>query len=290
LTSSDGEPVAVHDFGGQGPALVLGHGNGLNAGMWAAALPHLRALGFHCYGIDLRGHGTCRPIDPSYPVTRDRFAGDVVRAVTAIASSPGDGPVAYAGHSLGGVAGILASLHRPDLFTALWVFEPVLVPDGFRASGGGSQARLVEAARRRRMEFDSVDDAVHRLGSKPPFDRCDPVAVRGYLEIGTRPVAGGVRLTCSSDDEARVFGSDETFDLSRLAALESPVTVARGAGGDQVHALPADLAPVVAAAIPGARLERHPAMSHFGPMEDGETTARSIARAVRSHHLRQPRR
>ena len=35
LRDDDGEHAALHDLGGDGPALLLTHGNGLNAGMWA---------------------------------------------------------------------------------------------------------------------------------------------------------------------------------------------------------------------------------------------------------------
>jgi pimeloyl-ACP methyl ester carboxylesterase len=55
LRDDDGEHAALHDLGGDGPALLLTHGNGLNAGMWATVVPHLRDT-FHCYGLDFRGH------------------------------------------------------------------------------------------------------------------------------------------------------------------------------------------------------------------------------------------
>jgi pimeloyl-ACP methyl ester carboxylesterase len=59
LQDDDGEHAALHDLGGDGPALLLTHGNGLNAGMWATVVPHLRAT-FRCFGLDFRGHGASR--------------------------------------------------------------------------------------------------------------------------------------------------------------------------------------------------------------------------------------
>ena len=269
IASADGEPVALHDFGGDGPAILFGHGNGLNAGMWAAVVPHLRGR-FHCYGIDLRGHGAAGNRDTSYSVDRNRFADDVMACIQAVGA-----PACYAGHSLGGAAAVFAAIRRPELFRGLWLFEPVVVPTGV-FDERPKPTFLIEASRRRRMDFDSLDDAVARLGSKPPFNGCDPVAVRAYLEIGTFPTDGGVRLACSGENEARVFGSGEEVDFARLAAITVPTVVVSGGSADEANALPPQLAPLVAQAIPGARHEHHPGLSHFGPMEDGVAMAASL--------------
>ena len=274
VTSDDGEPVALHDLGGSGPALLLGHGNGMNAGMWAAVVPHLQHR-FRCWGIDLRGHGATRPASTTYSVARDRFAEDVLACVAAV----GGGPVCYGGHSLGGASVIFAALRHQEQFRGLWLFEPVVVPTTFGERPMPSF--LIEAARRRRTDFDSLDDAVARLSSKPPFAGCDPVAVRAYLEIGTHPTGegptgDGVRLSCRPDDEARVFGSGELVDFARLAAITVPSVVVAGGEGAEAHAVPAQVAPLIAEALGNARFELHPTLTHFGPMEDGAAMAASI--------------
>lgn len=272
LTSADGEPVALHDFGGTGPSLLLGHGNGLNAGMWAGVVPHLRDR-YRCYGIDLRGHGACRPVDPRYSVDRRRFGEDVLACVDRVG-----GPVLYAGHSLGGASAVFAALQRPDAFTALWLYEPVLVPQDLERPEAVQPNFLVEASRRRRMTFESVEDAFERFRSKPPFSECDPTAVRAYVEIGTYPVAGGVRLSCEGENEARVFESSEALDFGRLAAIQVPAVVAAGGVDDDAHALPALVASFVAEALGHGRLERHRELSHLGPMEAPADIAASIQR------------
>ena len=269
LASADGEPVALHDFGGDGPAILFGHGNGLNAGMWAAVVPHLQHR-FHCYGIDLRGHGAVGPRDTSYSVDRDRFAEDVMACVEHVGA-----PVCYGGHSLGGAAVVYAVLRRPELFRGLWLFEPVVVPRG-AFDERPKPSFLIEVARRRRMAFDSVDDAVARLSAKPPFSGCDPVAVRAYLEIGTYPAEGGVRLSCTGENEARVFGSDELVDFEQLAAVTMPAVIVAGGEADEAHAIPAQVAPLIAQALGNARFELHPDLSHFGPMEAPAAMAASI--------------
>src|SRR5918998_6234495 len=83
LRDDDGEHAALHDLGGDGPALLLTHGNGLNVGMWATVVPHLRAT-FHCYGLDFRGHGASRQTHERIPVERHWFTAEVLAAVDAI--------------------------------------------------------------------------------------------------------------------------------------------------------------------------------------------------------------
>lgn len=281
LTSVDGEPVALHDFGGRadGPPLLLTHGNGLNAGMWAGALPDL-ATTFRCWGLDLRGHGRARPTAPGYSVERARFAADIVTAVEAIGQ-----PVHLAAHSLGAASAVNAAVANPpasDLFLTLWLYEPVLVTETFDRRGEGP-GMLVEMSRRRRMEFDSVADAVARFRSKPPFVTCDERAVEGYVEIGTVPVEGGVRLSCEGEDEARVFETIATVDAATLATVEVPALVVSGAAADAANALPPRLAPVVAEALGRARWFEYEGLSHFGPMENPAGMARSIIDHATEH-------
>lgn len=269
LTSPDGEGIALHDFGGDGPDLLLCHGNGLNAGMWRATLPALTER-FHCFGLDLRGHGASRRTGPGYSVDRHRFADDVVTAIAAI----GSGPIRYVAHSLGGASGIFAAMRSPELFEAMWLFEPVVVPDTMERTGGPTF--LIEASRRRRMEFESADAAFDNFMAKPPFSGCDPEAVRGYVDIGTREVPGGVRLSCEGEDEARVFETGQPIDFAQLAVITCPTVIARGEDTGDEHAIPAAVAVPLTEAIPNAELRSFDGLTHFGPMEAPAVVAASI--------------
>ncbi|WP_420446379.1 alpha/beta fold hydrolase [Candidatus Poriferisodalis sp.] len=52
--------------------MLLNHGNSLNTGMWATVVPHLQD-GFHCWGLDFRGHGSARPQYDDMSVERSHF-------------------------------------------------------------------------------------------------------------------------------------------------------------------------------------------------------------------------
>ncbi len=270
LPDDDGEHAALHDLGGTGPSLLLTHGNGLNAGMWAAVVPHLRDS-FHCFGLDFRGHGASRQVHERIPVERRWFVAEVLAAADAV----GGAPVLAAGHSLGGATLLRTEQQHPGTLRACWTFEPVLVPDTWDAKPPPSD--LIEASRRRRLVFPSVQEAVDRFRSKPPFAGCEPEAVSAYVETGTAPQPDGtVTLTCSGETEASIYETNEQLDFSRFTAITCPVVVATGAAVAAGNELPPMVAPLVAAALGNARLESLPGLTHFGPMEDGARIARSI--------------
>jgi hypothetical protein len=77
--------------------------------------------------------------------------------------------------------------------------------------------------------------------------------------------------------EAATFDAGMTAHaFERLGEVESEVAVAAGGDGGA----PGMLAPVIAGALPHGRLERHPQLSHFGPLEDPPLVAEAIGRAL----------
>ena len=124
LQGDDGEHGVLHDFGGDGPPLLLTHGNGLNAAMWTTALPVLQRHR-HCFGLDFRGHGASRTQIPPLDVERSHLVTEILLAVAVI----DEGPIDAVGHSLGGATLVRTELENPGTFRRMWLFEPVMVPE-----------------------------------------------------------------------------------------------------------------------------------------------------------------
>jgi hypothetical protein len=55
-----------------------------------------------------------------------------------------------------------------------------------------------------------------------------------------------------------------------------PTVVVAGGEADEAHAIPAQVAPIIADALGNARFELHPELSHFGPMQAPAVIAASI--------------
>ncbi|MGI9646345.1 MAG: alpha/beta fold hydrolase [Ilumatobacteraceae bacterium] len=269
LPSSDHVSVAVHEFGGSGPPLLLSHATGFHGYCY---LPIADALDdrLTAFALDYRGHGaTARPED--WQVDWDRYGDDALAAARAVA--PEGGLVGF-GHSMGGAALLMAAHRDPDLFDVIVAFEPIVFPTDRE---GGPPSPLVDGARRRRSSFDSFDEAIERYGSRPPLQQFDPDVLRLYVAHGFRPAPEGVRLKCDPEHEARTFEQGAvhtTWDL--LPEIGTRVVVIGSGDGDG----PALIAPLIAERLPNATFVELPEATHFAPFVDPAGIADLIALAI----------
>jgi len=103
---------------GQGPAVVLVHGFGLDMRMWDPQVQHL-ATRFRVVRYDCRGFGASGPFDPAVPYTH---AGDLVALLDHLAI----GQAALAGLSFGGRVVMQAALAEPARVRGLALLDAVL--------------------------------------------------------------------------------------------------------------------------------------------------------------------
>lgn len=267
--------VAVHDLGGRptGATLVLAHATGFHGRVFGPLVAAGLDGRFRCLAPDLRGHGDSTA---AAEIRFDDWAGfsDDIAAVAAMAAGLGR-PVVGFGHSLGGAALAMAEAAAPGSFSALFLYEPILVPPGSRLVGPASPEFLASAAEHRRTDFDSADAAVANFAAKPPLSVLDGAALRAYVEGGfTRRHDGTVTIKCRPDVEAAVYRSGAgTAGFERLCEVRAPTTI--GVGGQDPEG-PAAWAPAIVDRLENGRLLRFDDLGHFGPLERPAEVAAAV--------------
>jgi pimeloyl-ACP methyl ester carboxylesterase len=269
--SSDGVRVAVYDLGGAGPDLLLVHATGFCAGVWTPLAPALTRSN-RVVAIDVRGHG--RTPAPEAGMDWHGTAADVLAAVDALSLERPFG----VGHSMGGASLLLAEQARPGTFRGMWLFEPIVFPTDLEGARSGSNP-LAEGARRRRARFDSAEAAFDNFAAKPPLSALHPAALAAYVRDGFEEAEdGSVTLRCAPEVEARTYEMGARHAAwDHLDEVACPVVVARGRADGPG---PSGFAPAIAQRLRRGRLEEHPSLGHFGPLEDPAAVAERIGAAV----------
>jgi pimeloyl-ACP methyl ester carboxylesterase len=104
------------------PTAVLVHGNGGHAHWWDALVPAL-VPGWRIVAPDLRGHGESAWADPpAYSI--DDFGDDLHAVVVALTT----GPIALAGHSMGGRIAVWYAARRPERVRGLALLDSRMTP------------------------------------------------------------------------------------------------------------------------------------------------------------------
>ncbi len=279
VPSTDGVVVSAHDFGGDGPLLVLCHATGFLGAIWAP-IAHALTDRFHCVALDFRGHGrTVRP--DGVELAWEGMGQDLLAVIDEFRRRRGEnvGDAVYAaGHSMGGASIVLAELARPGTITSAWALEPILFPTPSEVERDEHgivvhQSPLVAGARRRRAEFESRDAAFDRYASRPPFSEVDPGVLRIYVDEGFADLAdGSVRLRCEPESEAQTFEYSLCGAFEHLGEIEFPFLVAASGDGQP----PALVVDDVVGRNPKFVRGDYPDLTHFAPLEDPHRIAKDI--------------
>ncbi|MFM8553523.1 MAG: alpha/beta fold hydrolase [Acidimicrobiales bacterium] len=276
IPSVDGLTIAVHDFGGEGPPVLLSHATGFHAHCFEPMAAVLSPT-HRCMGLDHRGYGDSENIDPA-GVEWTPYGNDALAAARHLSAASGGAPVVGVGHSMGGASLLMAALREPQLFRALFVFEPIVFPppvdDGPRPA-----SPLPAGARKRRAVFASFDEALENFTAKPPMSSFHPVARAAYVRHGFAPLPdGSVTLKCLPDHEARTYETGATSGMfDRLPEVATPTWVMAGAPAPYQ---PSSFAATVAERLPDSTYVQWDEMGHFGPLEHPETIATFVQRTV----------
>jgi pimeloyl-ACP methyl ester carboxylesterase len=277
VTTPDGARIALHDLGGSGPPLLMVHATGMHGRVWEP-MAHALAPNFHCWSLDLRGHGdSTPPPDPPHDWT------GFVRDILAVVDHLGLHDALAVGHSMGGASLLAAEATRPGTFAALHLYEPAV----FQGTGdqGERTADSVAVASHRREVFDSFEAAEARYGSRLPLSCFTPEALHAYVAHGFEPLPDGtVRLKCRAAVEAGVFaGFPRSGIVDRLGEVTCSVFLASGGAADEgvddgwAGDPPAkDHFSSLASHLPHSHVVVLPGLNHFGPMQAPDVLAGSV--------------
>jgi lipase len=281
LVHANGTELALYDWGGDGPPVLLVHATGLCARVWdplVAALPD----GPRVLALDLRGHGQSPAPDPIPPRFDWR---DFGRDIGALMEALGLEDVTVVGHSMGAHSAVIAALAAPERVSRLLLFDPALAA----APPPGAPPPPVAAEQpsvRRRSEWASPGEFFERLSGQPPFATWDEAALRAYTTHGlTRDASTGrYHLACPPLFEASVYANRHAASLDDvLGDVRARVSVVRAR--DRRPDDPPGLGPSATrvesvAAFPVVRDRQLPNASHFFPLETPALAAGLVMEAL----------
>jgi pimeloyl-ACP methyl ester carboxylesterase len=277
----DAIEIAIQDFGGDGPIVLLHHAVGFCAGVWRETV-RLLPDGLHVIALDARGHGrSSKPSEPgAYSWTH--VAADLCAVAETLLARGGQPRIALAvGHSFGGTCTLGAAARAPELFERVLALDPVLIrrpsPASSDAPPSAPARNPGERSRNRRAVFASFDDALAAWQAKPLFQSWHPAALRDYVYQGLAPRDDGqVELRCSPETELAVFQGGRALDLFAAAAQVTALTriywAERGNFSLENYR-------TLAALMPRAEVGTVPA-GHLIPMERPDLTAELIRSLV----------
>jgi pimeloyl-ACP methyl ester carboxylesterase len=267
--------LVVHDWGGDGTPVLLAHPTGFHGLVWAPVAHRLVASGCRVWSFDFRGHGDSDAPDIDY--SWHGFADDAL-AVVAHLGLASDPALVACGHSKGGASLLLGEEKAPGSYSRIWAYEPIIFPTD-EPLPPQEDFFLARAARKRRNEWTSLDEAFAAYASKPPLNVMTEDSLRAYVDYGLRDRGDGVlELKCRPEVEARVYAMGPNHGAwTRLPEVSSEVVVACGETSTDIG--PA-LATQIAERLSNGHVEVFAGLGHFGPQQDPDAIAASILRLV----------
>ena len=238
--ATGGPTLAVTEYGGDGPPLVLLHGIGSRGVSWWPVVDRLAAR-FRLVVPDLRGHGASAKPPTGYLLPD--YASDLAALLEAFDL---ERPLLL-GHSLGGLVALAWAAANPHRAAAIALEDTALrsQPETLAAFDGWlalSAMPLAEATAYFRREHPDWSEADCRR--------------RAESITGT---ARGVFAELRADSAANLAAAHDR--LAPLAAIRSPVLLIHGDPTAGSMVAPADAARL-AATLPNARLVRIPGAGH----------------------------
>ena len=183
------------------PHLVFSHGNSFPASTYRLLHDEWRARGWQVHAIEKFGHDPVYPVSDNWPHLVQQLQ-DFTQSIAAQHNTQ----VYLVGHSLGGFLSALAGVRIPHVVRGVLLLDSPLI--------GGWRAQLLRWAKhsgrihayspgaisqRRRVLWDSEDDAMAHFLDKGKFARWHPEVLRDYVAHGTHAIGEGGQRALSFD-------------------------------------------------------------------------------------------
>jgi pimeloyl-ACP methyl ester carboxylesterase len=186
---------------------------------------------------------------------------------------------------MGGVYTMWAALRRPDLFRALVLIDPVILPPSvlrklrlMRLLGLRNRLPLVRGALRRRRTWPSLQACFDRYRGKALFAAWPDASLWAYVESGTRPRSDGqVELLYPPEWEAHIFATppaDVWRHVPKLRTTTAPPTLV--IRGERSHTFRLESQNRMQRLLPQTRFHVIPDAGHLVPMERPAETGEII--------------
>jgi pimeloyl-ACP methyl ester carboxylesterase len=269
----------LHDFGGDGPVTHLAHANGFPPATYtplAETLIHPPGAsptighGYHVVGMPARPlwPGSQPESAPTWHVMAD----DLMHALDGL----GLRTIVGIGHSMGGVFTLLAAIQRPDLFRALVLIDPVIMPPNWlrglrwmRKLGLSQRQPLVQGALRRRRIWPDRKACYARYRNKRLFKQWPDASLHAYVDAVLQPRRDGqFELIYPPEWEAHIFATspvdvwDHVPELGSAAAARTLVI-----RGEHTNTFRPGSQALMEHLLPEARFHVIPNAGHLVPME-----------------------
>ena len=270
----------LHQFGGDGPVIHLAHATGFPPGSYRL---FARTLLAHHRVIALPSRPLWPGSRPESAPTWHPMATDLIQGLDQL----GLQGIIGIGHSLGGVLTLWAAVERPELFRAVVLIDPVILPATYlwlmrivRGLGLGHRQPLVQGALRRRRTWPSARACYTYFRAKPFFANWPDAALMDYVEFGTRERdSGQVELAFSPEWEAHIFATTPTTIWPDVSKLRAPALIIRGEHSNTfLRVARARMAHL----LPRASYLTMPGAGHMVPMEKPEQTGQAILHFLNS--------